>query len=132
MPKVIEVSQLELPESSAVLNTDLTYTWYSETVEQDCECRLRIYQLTLDHFVVIVSELPENPGASITDEASKLINLVCYQFGLTAYKVMWIEHYPAGIIQDCEVYHKVTQGLGEIISQRINQQKLEELLGVEL
>ena len=126
------MSQLELPKSSAVLNTDLIYTWYSEAVEQDCKCRLRVYQLTVDHFMVIVSELPDNPGASITDEASRLINLVCYQFGLTAYKVMWIEHYPVGILQEGEVYFELTQGLGKISSTKINQQKLEELLRVPL
>ena len=126
------MSQLELPKSSAVLNTDLIYTWYSEAVEQDCKCRLRVYQLTIDHFVVIVSELPDNPGASITDEASKLINLVCYQFGLTAYKVMWIEHYPRGMRQDDEVYYEAAQGLGEIFLTKIKKQKLESLLGIQL
>ncbi|MEM8676767.1 MAG: hypothetical protein AAGF83_23385 [Cyanobacteria bacterium P01_G01_bin.67] len=115
-----------------MLNNDLIFTWYSETVERDCKCRLRIYQISLDHFVIIVSELPDNPGCSITDDASKLINLVCYQFGFTSYKVMWIEHYPLGYLNDDETYYEVTQGLGEVYSKRINKQKLEVLLGVQL
>ena len=132
IPIVLEERQLELSESPAILSTDTIFTWYSETVKTDCWCRLRIYKITLDHLVVIVSELPDNPGRSITDEASKLINLVCYQFGLAPYKVMWIEHYPVGYLKDDETYDELRQGLGKVSSKRINKQKLEVLLGVQL
>lgn len=124
--------QLELSESPAVLSTDTVLTWYCETVKTDCQCRLRIYKITLDQVVVIVSELPDNPGCSITDEASKLINLVCYQYGLAAYKVMWVEHYPASAPQDEEIYVLVMRELGNVLSQRIKKQKLEALLGIKL
>ena len=110
----------------------MTFTWYSEVVNKDCKCRLRIYQINFDHIVVIVSELSNNPGRSITEEASKLINLVCYQFGFAPFKVMWIEHYPVGYVKNHETYDVIMMGLGDVFSQRINLQELEAFLGVQL
>ncbi len=110
----------------------MIFTWYSELVKKDCKCRLRIYKITLDHFVVIVDELPDNLGLGISTEASKLINLVCYQFGMASYKVMWVEHYPAGYLENDETYHVVMQELSAVSSKRIKKQKLEVLLGVQI
>lgn len=124
--------QLELSKSPAVLSTDTVFTWYSETVKTDCRCRLRIYKITLDKVIVIVSELSDNPGRSISDEASKLINLVCYQFGLASYKVMWIEHYPVGYLKNDETYDVIMLGLDQVSSKRIHKQKLEVFLRVKL
>lgn len=126
------MKKLEISKSPAVLRTDTLFTWYSKTAQTDCQCRLRIYKNSCEQFIIIASELPNNPGSSITDEASKLINLVCYQFGLSTSKVMWVEHYPAGYLKDEETYDLVMQGLGCVHSQGINKQKLELFLGVEL
>lgn len=123
--------QLELSQSPTVLSTDTIFTWYSEAVKRDCKCRLRIYRINFDYSVVVVSELPNN-SRSISDEASRLINLICYQFGLAFFKTMWIEHYPVGYLNDDESYHEVMLGVGKIFSKRINQQKLERLLGIKL
>ena len=117
-------------KSPAILSNDITFSWYSEGVKKQGKCRLRIYQITFDHVVVIVSELSNNPGRSITEEASKLINLVCYQFGLAPFKVMWVEHYSAGYLKNHETYDVIMMGLGDVFSKRINKQRLEVLLGV--
>lgn len=82
--------------------------------------------------MVIVSELSDNPGRSISDETSKLINLVCYQFGLASYKVMWIEHYPVGYLKNDETYDVIMLGLDKVASKRIHKQKLEIFLRVKL
>ena len=122
---------LELSEYPSVLSTDTEFTWYSETVKKDCKCHLRIYKIKLDYSIVIVSELPDNPR-SISDEASKLINLICYQFGLASYKTMWIEHYPVGDINNDESFHEVMLGIAGISVNRINKTKLESLLAIKL
>lgn len=123
------MSPFELP---ATLDIDMTFSWYSEIEKGNCHCRLRIYKLTFDSAVIIVSELLDNPGRSITDEASALIHLVCYQFGLAIYKVMWIEHYPAGYLKDEDTYDEIMLTSGTISSRRVSQAKLEEFLGVSL
>lgn len=123
---------LEFSKSPAILNVDMLFTWYSETAKGNCHCHLRIYKVAYDHAVIIVSELPDNPGRSITDEASALINLVCYKFGFAPYKIMWIEHYPAGYLKDDETYDEVMLAAGCISSRRISRQSLEKLLSVKL
>lgn len=124
--------ELNFSESAAILDVDLLFSWYSQTAKGNCHCRLRIYKVTFERAVIIVSELPDNPGRSISDEASTLINLVCYKFGYAPYKVMWIEHYPPGYLKDGETYDEVMLVAGGISSRRINQQSLEKLLGFTL
>ncbi|MEM8831988.1 MAG: hypothetical protein AAGE96_21925 [Cyanobacteria bacterium P01_G01_bin.19] len=123
---------MSLFEPPATLDVDMTFRWYSEVAKGNCHCRLRIYKLTFDHAVIIVSELLDNPGRSISDEASTLINLVCYQFGFAIYKVMWIEHYPAGYLKNEDTYDEIMLAVGRISSRRVSQAKLEEFLGVKL
>lgn len=123
------MSPFELP---ATLDVDMTFSWYSDTAKGNCHCRLRIYKLTFNTAVIIVSELLDNPGRSITDEASALIHLVCYQFGLAIYKVMWIEHYPAGYLKNEDTFDEIMLTTGIISSRRVSQAKLEEFLGVSL
>ncbi|MDJ0573330.1 MAG: hypothetical protein QNJ53_30435 [Pleurocapsa sp. MO_192.B19] len=108
------------------------FTWYSEAAKGNCHCRLRLYKISFNRSLIIVSELPDNPGRSITDEAPTLINLVCYQFGLAPFKVMWIEHYPSGYLKEVETYDEVMLAAGYIYSRRIQKQKLSALLGVSL
>lgn len=127
-----EGKSLSLFETSAILDVDMKFSWYSETAKGNCHCRLRIYKLNFDHAMIIVSELLDNPGRSISDEASNLIHLVCYQFGFAIYKVMWIEHYPGGYLKDEDTYDEVMLALGRISSRRVSQAKLEEFLGVKL
>ncbi len=124
--------QLNPSESPALLGIDVPITWYSEIAQSQCKCRLRIYKITFDQAVVIVSELEDNPGRSITDEASALIPSICHKFRLTSGQTMWVEHYPAGYLKDEETYDEVVLIQGYTYSKRISKQKLEALLGVKL
>lgn len=108
------------------------FTWRSQLAKIDCQCRLRIYKITINQAVVIVSELPDNPGRSITEEALTLIQLVCHKFALNPTKTMWLEHYPQGYLKDEEVYEHLTLIQCNVWSSRINKQKLEALLSVKL
>ena len=123
---------MNISESPAVLTIDTPITWYSQTAQTNCECRLRIYKISFNQVVVIVSELDDNPGRSITDEASTLIPLVCHEFALSPAQTMWLEHYPAGYLKDDETYDEVMLIQGYTYSIRISKQKLEALLGVKL
>ena len=124
--------KISLPQSSSILKTDRIFTWHSETAATECRCRLRIFQLSFDKIVVIVSELPDNPGRSITDEALTLIHLVCYRFQLSLAKVMWLEHYPSGYLKDDESYEQIISTPFSVKSHRISKQILESLLNRSL
>ena len=123
---------MNLFESPALLSIDTPITWYSEAAQTNCECRLRIYKVTFDQAIVIVSEVQDNSGRSISEEASTLIPRVCNEFALNPGKTMWVEHYPAGYLMEEETYHEVMLVMGHVSAKRIEQQKLERLLGVKL
>lgn len=105
-----------MEESQPITNqpVEQILTWRPYEQSFNSQCRLRIYYISVDMAVVIVTELEENPGKSITDSAKQLIHLVCYRFGLAPYKVMWIEHYPAGYLKEAETYDRERKKAGEI------------------
>ena len=119
-------------QPTANQSVDQRFSWRPQGQSFDSQCRLRIYYLCFAQAVVIVSELEDNPGKSITDNAQQLIHLVCYRFGLAPYKVMWIEHYPAGYLKKSETYDLITLALGEVTCQRVSQHYIESLLGCPL
>ncbi len=123
---------MNISESPAVLTIDTPITWYSQKAQTYCQCRLRIYKITFELTVVIVSELDDNPGRSISDEALSLIHFVCDEFGLSPTKTMWVEHYPVGYLKDEETYEQVMLVQGHPYLTRISQQKIEAVLGVQL
>jgi len=58
-------------------------------------CGLEIQPLADGRTLVICTELPENPGTSVTNFAEQLATLVVQQFDIAPDKLVWIEHYPA-------------------------------------
>jgi len=44
--------------------------------------------------VVVVTELPVNPGMSVTNAISWLLPRIAKQYGLDPEAVTWVEHYP--------------------------------------
>lgn len=59
------------------------------------KCGLRITPLRDGRVAVICTELPENPGTSVTNFAEGLAAMVCAEFGINPAKLVWIEHYAA-------------------------------------
>lgn len=127
-----DLEKMAQSQPTANQSVDQIFSWRSQGQSFDSQCRLRIYYLAFNQAVVIITELEDNPGKSITDTAQQLIHLVCYRFGLAPYKVMWIEHYPAGDLKKSETYDLITLTLGRVTSQRISLHYLENLLGCSL
>ena len=53
-----------------------------------------ICDLEIHKNLVIVSEMPENEGTSITNMAEQLATLVCQEYDIDPKHLIWIEHYP--------------------------------------
>jgi hypothetical protein len=56
-------------------------------------CRLEIHPATRGRIAVIATELPNNPGTSITNAAEILATHVCRDFAIPPDRLVWIEHY---------------------------------------
>ena len=57
-------------------------------------CRLRIYRTT-EKDIVVATEMPDNPGTSITNFVEQLAGMVCADFLIEPNRLVWVEHYPA-------------------------------------
>jgi len=59
----------------------------------DSKCWIRIFSKDLA-YIVIATELPDNPGTSITNTAAALATSVAIEFDIEPERLVWIEHYP--------------------------------------
>ncbi|HEX2098658.1 MAG TPA: hypothetical protein VHF46_06350 [Rubrobacteraceae bacterium] len=68
---------------------------YKDSAGVRSRCRIRLYlpYEDTDVAVVICSELPDNPGASVKDTAEQIAAEIIVSFRLPAPPV-WIEHHP--------------------------------------
>lgn len=74
---------------SAIVDTVIEVTDPRYPMGSQVRCRLRLYQHG-GRRVALVSELPDNPGASVTNAAETIASLVSGRWGFE----VWIEHYP--------------------------------------
>ena len=56
-------------------------------------CKLEILPLPSGRTVVIATELPDNPGTSVTNACEILASSVCVGFGIDPSTLVWLEHY---------------------------------------
>ena len=66
-----------------------------------CAC---ICDLEIIKNLVIVSEMPENEGTSVTNFAEQLATLVCQEFEIAPEHLIWIEYYPERNIDGWKEY----------------------------
>ena len=57
-------------------------------------CDIEVHRRSDGKYVFIATELPDNPGTSVTNYAEHLSTAMRRQYGLKAEEVIWIEHYP--------------------------------------
>ncbi len=119
-------------ESTSVLTTDTIFSWQQQEHRINCQCRLRIYQFSLDQVVVITSALPDHPGASFSPMVQHLIDQVGSRFGIVPGKTMWIEHYPQFSSGNLEFYYQVLMVKDQVSWHKITQNQLEYLLGQKI
>jgi hypothetical protein len=56
-------------------------------------CRLEIVPLRDGRTLVVATELPDNPGTSVTNAAEILAADACRRFRIDPRRLVWVEHY---------------------------------------
>lgn len=96
-------------------------------LQSNARCRVRISGST-----VIATELPNNPGMSLTNAAASAAVQVCQYYEIPLEKLVWIEHYPeeTGHEETFDLVHfSLNNGLLNVERwQRISTAKAEQLL----
>ena len=63
----------------------------------ESKCEIEIQRMIyVGRVVVVATELPDNPGTSITNMAEQLATQVCRAQNIAPQHLVWIEHYPGG------------------------------------
>lgn len=103
-------------------------------------CGLRIVR-DAEQTVVILTELPDNRGMSVTNAAEELATQVRREFGLDPDQTRWIEHYPERETSVHQRPHRESATYDEIIYtwedyqasepewRRLAEEEIEILLG---
>jgi hypothetical protein len=104
-------------------------------------CWLRIYT-TQGRSIVFATEMPDNPGTSITNAAERLATEVTRTFRLALDTLTWIEHYPKRQANhghpslpasfDLVTFTRTAQGLRSPEWRRLSQVQVEAMLGQSL
>jgi hypothetical protein len=84
-----------------MLRIDTTHHYYQYPIGKSGEsfCRLRIYD-TEAGAVVVLSELADNPGKSVTNAAAELATEIAQRYALDPQTTTWLEHYGAFSYRD--------------------------------
>ncbi|MDJ0719269.1 MAG: hypothetical protein QNJ54_34435 [Prochloraceae cyanobacterium] len=95
------------------------------------KCRIRIYKNGANT-VVIVTELADNEGRSVTNDAEKIIELACQMYGISFEETIWIEHYTEGCkIRGEEHFDRVFLIQNRAAWQTMSIEGIEKLIGVD-
>jgi hypothetical protein len=91
---------------------------YKDTGGRSAHCRVQIYLSddTRDDPVVICSEVPNNPGGSITNSAEVIAAGVIRANELPT-PLVWIEHWPEGATEGKETFELVVFSSYEVIER---------------
>jgi hypothetical protein len=60
----------------------------------DSVCDIEAHRRTDGKYVFVATELPDNPGTSVTNYVEHLATAMRSQYGLMPAELIWIEHYP--------------------------------------
>ena len=60
----------------------------------DSRCDIEVHRRGDGKYVFVATELPDNPGTSVTNFAEHLATAMRSRYGLKPEDVIWIEHYP--------------------------------------
>jgi hypothetical protein len=79
--------------------TDIIYSYQPPAAGIEAKCQVRIYQ-TDAGATVLLTELADNPGMSITNASEEIASSLAARFALNPIITTWIEHYPSTAWRD--------------------------------
>lgn len=87
---------------------DTVLHYRNPVLHTPARCGLRLLQSDAGA-LVILTELPDNPGMSVTNASEEIASLVATRYDLDPASTTWIEHYPPRPgIDRAETYDEIT------------------------
>lgn len=100
----------------------------------DSCCDIEVHRRSDGKYVFVATELPDNPGTSVTNFAEHLATAMRSQYALKPEDVIWIEHYPEAKVRRKEDFDLVRflsmegDSFRSPVWTRISEQSVDELV----
>jgi len=99
----------------------------------DSYCDIEAHRRSDGKFIFVATELPDNPGTSVTNYAEHLATAIRRQHGLKSEDMIWIEHYPDAKDRPKESFDLVRfavegDSFRSPVWTRITEQALDDLI----
>src|SRR3954452_20176628 len=88
------------PELTRRLNTIYEYGPQKRDAADRARCLVRVWD-TVEASVVVLTELPDNAGMSVTNACEDIATRIVQDFGINPQRTRFVEHYP----EEKAVYH---------------------------
>lgn len=122
-----------------MLTIDQIYRYRSLAAQRQGYCRLRIYKRRAAVHTVLLTEVSNNPGQSITAASEVIATGLVARYHLDPATTLWIEHWPADSraspMEDAyaAIKYQWTNGVAANPSwQRVSLERAEEMVGTSL
>ena len=94
-------------------DVDTIFLWKSTKSDTFNKYRIRIYWVTWEKAIVVVTEPSDNQDKKVDNAIEKIASFCDRTCDLVRQKIMWIEHYPVGNSSDKDTYPSLII-LGEV------------------
>jgi hypothetical protein len=99
----------------------------------DSSCDIQVHRRSNGKHILVATELPDNPGTSVTNCAEHLATAMRKEYRLKPEDVIWIEHYPEAKDRRKESFNLVRFAVvGDTfrtpVWTRITEQAVDELI----
>ena len=116
-------------ELSMADDIDTILLWSSNPDNSSQKYHLRIYWISWEKAIIIIRRIQERPDEIISTTTNELVHFVCQEYQLKLGKIMWIEHFSGGKSNDLDTYFQASLFNAEVVQYKVEQQKLETLIG---
>ena len=111
---------------------DTIFLWTSNQDSSEHKYRIRIYWISWEKAVVIITEINDDPSKIIAKTTKELVQFVCELYKLIPEKIMWVEHYAPSNSNDKDTYIQVLLMNAKASRYKLEPEKLERLIGIPL
>ncbi len=126
--KLRETSTKDSYEPSMADDKDTILLWKSTKDSSVHKYRIRIYWISWEKAVVIITEIKDNPDQIIAKTTQELVQFVCELYKLIPEKIMWVEHSAPSNSNDKDTYIQVILMNAEASRYKLEPEKLERLI----
>lgn len=124
------------PVATPSFDSSFSYWGFLNTPSR---CRVRVFEPHNQPLVVLATELPDNPGTSITNFAEQLATQVGQLLAAPLETLVWIEHYPERGTKPHEresfslvSFTRTPHGLSQPRWRHLDRAEVEAIIGGEL